>query len=961
MLNSDPNPLAQIVNLRSQAEKASKTQNLYEQRVGGWLEWSDVQKARVTAIGKLNLASTHAERVFAHRDAAAMGLLSLIPPDRVGCIRKLRLGHTLKRKEGDAGGWKMDLSKQRDGHKTSRFYGPFAASLPTELTPILDQYAALLEYEVDGDVAYLFHPPNGSNDRPMESSAWTSWVRRLFKRHHGEEVAPKTLRSVFITWLRDSTSAPEVLKSAAVSLEYSDSTSFTSSSDQPAIESRSRQHAMKHSEKRQQGSEYDQEADDRLVKAAYTFNLDFCAQFTAEVPEPPAAGSSRALRSSGAAASSSTSPSVVVSALASVTHLLKCNHDDCMALPTESLLVCGCAKVYHRSCAIEAGCTENNPLCALCLSCQPPGQGGTVNLAASRIRADPPPPPPGDAPPAANPPPRRCVFAACQSDTPSEGLRECTCGYGPHHHFCSIAAGCEDDPSLCARCLNVPIFEPAIDHPAPPAEGDGGVGGDEGGAAGGVALDDAAINARLAALHCEWVDEEMQTELRGTVETEPIAVRGLLDQMGVDSCSLFIFPEGKRWDFKRSEYSGKLHLTSQMVDEWQPLEGGPWVARLMRPSRQPVPHATYRNFYVAIGIDEDTPLIPCGQVKFPIVPGAPTEGIICNLPSQWGSRVKQLVFPLKLSKNGCSANEVTINVVEYCAPDIERAGSDGDSDHLVESDGESDDGHPLRPPPSFAPLAAAQSPYNAVDDPSSVDESPDALDRRRALDVLDAGTPSKVEFAGLVGQPAQAAANVDDDAVSMAAHESPLGADQAAETEEEEEPPAIDEQQDAQAAGAADVEVEEQVEEVEAQQGQQGQLQEPPSPPLQQQPEPPQPWRSSRKRKAKTVFGDNGELDGPASSFRSAPAARKASISLAEETGVPAFAMPGATVWAMGLHCGVRKRFRAKVVSLRRLFPRIVVKYIATESGGTHPLELPDPITAYLTMTDLEPNTLILP
>ena len=36
-------------------------------------------------------------------------------------------------------------------------------------------------------------------------------------------------------------------------------------------------------------------------------------------------------------------------------------------------------------------------------------------------------------------------------------------------------------------------------------------------------------------------------------------------------------------------------------------------------------------------------------------------------------------------------------------------------------------------------------------------------------------------------------------------------------------------------------------------------------------------------------------------------------------------------------------------------------KYIATESGGTHPLQLPDPITAYLTMTDLEPGTLILP
>ena len=63
------------------------------------------------------------------RDCCALSLLSLIPPDRVGCIRKLRLGHTLKKKPG--GGWMMDLSKQRDGHKTSRFYGPFAASLPS--------------------------------------------------------------------------------------------------------------------------------------------------------------------------------------------------------------------------------------------------------------------------------------------------------------------------------------------------------------------------------------------------------------------------------------------------------------------------------------------------------------------------------------------------------------------------------------------------------------------------------------------------------------------------------------------------------------------------------------------------------------------------------------------------------------------------------------------------------------
>ena len=42
------------------------------------------------------------------------------------------------------------------------------------------------------------------------------------------------------------------------------------------------------------------------------------------------------------------------------------------------------------------------------------------------------------------------------------------------------------------------------------------------------------------------------------------------------------------------------------------------------------------------------------------------------------------------------------------------------------------------------------------------------------------------------------------------------------------------------------------------------------------------------------------------------------------------------------------------MVKLRKQFPRIVVKYIATENGGTHRLELPDPITAYLFMSDVE-------
>ena len=76
---------------------------------------------------------------------------------------------------------------------------------------------------------------------------------------------------------------------------------------------------------------------------------------------------------------------------------------------------------------------------------------------------------------------------------------------------------------------------------------------------------------------------------------------------------------------------------------------------------------------------------------------------------------------------------------------------------------------------------------------------------------------------------------------------------------------------------------------------------------------------------------------------------------MAEELGVPAFALPGEIVFAMGLHVGVRKRFKAKVTKLRKQFPRIVVKYLEDEAGGSHALQLPDPITAYLTMADVEP------
>ena len=138
LLAVEVNPLTQLINLRAQAEKAAKQQNMYEKRIGGWLAWPQVQEARVAAMAKLAAlpaGETAAKRNLL-RDCAAIALLSLIPPDRcvgqpcdspaqpacenpkslrrVGCIRKLRLSQTLKRKPG--GGFSIDLSKPRDGH-----------------------------------------------------------------------------------------------------------------------------------------------------------------------------------------------------------------------------------------------------------------------------------------------------------------------------------------------------------------------------------------------------------------------------------------------------------------------------------------------------------------------------------------------------------------------------------------------------------------------------------------------------------------------------------------------------------------------------------------------------------------------------------------------------------------------------------------------------------------------------
>ena len=79
---------------------------------------------------------------------------------------------------------------------------------------------------------------------------------------------------------------------------------------------------------------------------------------------------------------------------------------------------------------------------------------------------------------------------------------------------------------------------------------------------------------------------------------------------------------------------------------------------------------------------------------------------------------------------------------------------------------------------------------------------------------------------------------------------------------------------------------------------------------------------------------------------------------LEQERGVPAWALPGGgPIYAWGLHAGTRKKFRARVIDLRRSgWPRIVVKYEALDDGTvpTSDLLLPEMKVAYLSLADLE-------
>ena len=78
-------PLDEILRLRSQSESQAKHEGLYTKRHADWISWEEAQRSRISAEQKYKSlpASPHGKKTQALREWLAIGLFTLMPPDRV--------------------------------------------------------------------------------------------------------------------------------------------------------------------------------------------------------------------------------------------------------------------------------------------------------------------------------------------------------------------------------------------------------------------------------------------------------------------------------------------------------------------------------------------------------------------------------------------------------------------------------------------------------------------------------------------------------------------------------------------------------------------------------------------------------------------------------------------------------------------------------------------------------------
>lgn len=186
----DTTAMDQLSQLFAQTLQQARQQSTFDLTAKNWLEWSCVQRARCAAErahAALGEKASAAAKLRVTRECALLMCLTHQPPDRVGILRLLQLGGTLK-KVG-SGGFALDLSLP-GAHKTSAVLGPSKTTVPPPIARWLRAYIALAAIP---DGGYLFYQGDDVF-APLPSPQWTRTVKAVMKRWSGVPMAPKDLR-----------------------------------------------------------------------------------------------------------------------------------------------------------------------------------------------------------------------------------------------------------------------------------------------------------------------------------------------------------------------------------------------------------------------------------------------------------------------------------------------------------------------------------------------------------------------------------------------------------------------------------------------------------------------------------------------------------------------------------------------------------------------------------------------
>ena len=247
-----------------QIMQQARLEQKFSAKPKAWLDWSAVLTARARAVSQYELRKEEGgpgarTRLF---DAALLTWLTVVPPDRVGVARKLQLGVTLKPTSsaaGGGGGFELDL-RTPDAHKTAALFGPSTTPVPAAACALLRAWLAEAGLAAAAE-PYVFVLGGGrgggaavDHSEPLGTPRWTETVKAVLKRQAGVPLAPKDLRSSFITFLLSDANSDEALKKAVA-------------------------HAMRHSPAQQGSAAYDKEGAERTWAAAVRVAGAFAARF----------------------------------------------------------------------------------------------------------------------------------------------------------------------------------------------------------------------------------------------------------------------------------------------------------------------------------------------------------------------------------------------------------------------------------------------------------------------------------------------------------------------------------------------------------------------------------------------------------------------------------------------------------------------------------------------------------